>query len=50
MKVVSSNPRAIYWMDIFHMNLLQNCIDVFLKKTENKRKRGRGWPILKKNY
>ena len=33
----------------FHINLLQNCIDICLKKTENKRKRGRGWPISKNN-
>ena len=47
LKALGSNPSAVYWMDIFHINLLQNCIDVCLKKTENKRKRGRGWPIKK---
>ena len=26
----------------------KNCNDVCLKKTENKRKRGRGWPIFLK--
>ena len=25
-KVVSLNPGARYWMDIFHINLLLNCI------------------------
>ena len=30
--------------DIFHIDLLLNCI-VCLKTTENKIKRGRGWPI-----
>ena len=30
----------------FHIKLLLNCVDVCLKKTENKRKRGRGWPIF----
>ena len=30
-------------LDIFHINLLKNCIDVCLKKTENKRKRGLGF-------
>ena len=29
----------------FTLIFLQNCIDVCLKKTENKRKRGRGWSI-----
>ena len=48
LKVVDSNPGAIYWMDIFHINFLQNCIDVCLIKTENKRKRGRGCPIFLK--
>ena len=42
LKVVGSNPSAVYWMDIFHINLLSNCIDVCLKKTENKRKRRPG--------
>ena len=32
-KVVSSNPGAIYWMDIFYIDLLQNC-DVWLKSTK----------------
>ena len=50
-----SNPGAVYWMDIwtfFHFLICsKNCI-VCLKKTENKRKRGRGWPIFKResNY
>ena len=32
-----------------HINLLSNCIDVCLKKTGNKRKRGRDGPIFLKN-
>ena len=31
----------------FHIFLLQKC-NVCFKKTKNKRKRGRGWPFLKK--
>ena len=34
------NPSAIYWMDIFHIDLLQKLYCLF-EKTENKRKRGR---------
>ena len=37
--VVSLNPGARYWMDIFS--------HLFFEKTENKLKIGRGWPILK---
>ena len=48
-EVMDSNPGADYWMDLnfFHIDLLLelNCL---LKKTENKRKRGWGWPICKK--
>ena len=40
LKVVGSNPGTIYWMDITFFTLIccKNCF--FLKKTENKRKRG----------
>ena len=35
-----------HWMDIFsHIFVVK--IVMFLEKTENKRKRGRGWPIFK---
>ena len=32
---------------LFTLICCKSCIDVCLKKTENKRKRGRGWPIFK---
>ena len=35
------------WMDIFTSICCKHCI-VGLKKTKNKLKRGRGWPIFKK--
>ena len=44
------NPGTVNWMDIltfFTLICCQNCF-VCLKKTENKQKRGRGWPIFKK--
>ena len=44
LKVVGSNLSTVYWMDVFHISLLKKC-NVCLKKIENKRKRGRGWPI-----
>ena len=37
---VGSHPSAVYWMDIFSQ---MDCIDVCLKKTENKLKRCLGW-------
>ena len=43
-----SNPSAVYWMDILHIKFLYKCNDVCLKKTENKRKRGRDGPCKKK--
>ena len=40
---------TVYWMDIFsHIFVVKIC-NVCLKKTENKRKRRLGWPILKKS-
>ena len=45
-KVVGSDPGAVYWMDIFHIHLFLKLYCLF-EKTENKRKRGRGWPIKK---
>ena len=45
------NLGSIFWMDItyFHIDLLLELYCLF-EKTENKRKRGWGWPIfLKKN-
>ena len=44
LKVVGSNLSTVYWMDVFHISLLKKC-NVCLKKIENKRKRGQGWPI-----
>ena len=40
-EVLSSNLGTVYWMDIFHIYLLNE----FVWKEENKQKRGRGWPI-----
>ena len=50
-KVVGSNPGAGYWMDMTFFTLIYcgNCI-VCLRKTENKQKRGRVWPIFKKSF
>ena len=45
---MGSNPSAVYWMDILHIKFLYKCNDVCLKKTENKRKRGRDGPCKKK--
>ena len=44
-KVMSSNPNTIYWMKFLTLICFQIC-NVCLEKTENKRKRGRGWPIF----
>ena len=43
-EVVGLNPGAVFWMDIFNIDLSQNlyCLS---EKSENKRKRGRGLPI-----
>ena len=38
--VVGSNPSIRYWMDYFHINLIE--------KTKNKMKKRPGWPICKK--
>ena len=45
-EVVGLNPGAIYWMELifFNINLLQKLYCLF-EKTQNKQKRGRGWPI-----
>ena len=48
LKVVRSNPSTVYWMGIFALICCQNFIDVCLKMTKNKRKRGRGWTIFLK--
>ena len=45
---MGSNPGAIYWMEMtfFHIDLY--CL---FEKTENKPKRGQGWPsFLKKDW
>ena len=44
LKVVGSNPRTIYWMNIFHIPFRCNNYNACLKR----RKRGWGWPIYKK--
>ena len=36
-------------IDIFYIDLLYKLYGCLFEKTENKRKRGRGWPIFKKN-
>ena len=44
---MGSNPGALYWMDLtfFHIYWLYKLYCLF-EKTENKLKRGRGWPIF----
>ena len=46
---MGSNPGAVYWMDLTFFTFIcgKNCI-VCLKRLKIKRKRGRGWPIFKK--
>ena len=44
MKVVGSNPGAVYGMDMGH-DIFHNELYRFFEKTENKLTRGRGWPI-----
>ena len=34
------NPSAVYWMDIFHIDLLKKLYRCLFEKTENKRKSG----------
>ena len=48
LKVVGSNPGAIYWMYIFQIAVLKKLYCLF-EKTENKLKRDQGWPIFIKN-
>ena len=48
LKVMGLNSSAVYCMDIFsHLFVVKLYWSLF-EKTENKRKRGRGWPINKK--
>ena len=48
---MGSNPGGVYWMDatFFHDDLLLKLYCLF-GKTEDKRKRGRGWPFFKKRF
>ena len=46
-KVVGSNPGTGYWMDIFSQLSVVRIVMCVFEKDENKRKRGRGWPIKK---
>ena len=32
LKVVGSNPGTVFWMGIFHINLLKKCFRVCLKR------------------
>ena len=50
-KVAGSNPGTVYWMHIFqHIPIrCEKCNNVCLKRPKINNKRGRGWPILKKN-
>ena len=41
-------PYTGWTWHFFTLICCKNCNNVCLKKTENKRKRGRGWPIFKK--
>ena len=45
-EVVGSNPSAIYWMDIFHIDLLKNYIVCLKRPKINKKEAGVG-PFLK---
>ena len=47
MELVDSNPSAIYWMDVFHIDLLKNCIVVCLNRTKNKQKGAGNGPFKK---
>ena len=48
---LGSNPGAVYWMYIYFSHIFVVRIVMFVRKDENKRKRGRGWPIfLKKEF
>ena len=46
LKALSSNPSTVNWMELFTLICRKIC-NVCLKKTKNKRNRGRGWPIKK---
>ena len=46
-KVMGLSPSTVCWMETFTLICGKNCIDVCLKKTENK-KRGREGPFLTK--
>ena len=51
-KVVGSNPVTVYWMDnltILTLICCTNCIVCYKRRKINKKDRGRGCPILKKN-
>ena len=47
---MGSNPATVYWMDrtFFHIDLFK--LYYLFEKTENKLKRGRGWPIENNFY
>ena len=47
-EVIGSNPGAIYWMDIFHIDLLSKLYCLF-ETTKNKRKRGHLLKNTKRN-
>ena len=49
-KTTNYSPGAIFWMDIRTFFTLICCKKLYclLEKTENKRKRGWGWPIFKR--
>ena len=46
-KVVGSNPGAVYWVDIFHIDFLLKLYWCLFEKAKNKRKRGRVCPFKK---
>ena len=47
-EVVGSNSGVVYWMDIFHIDLLLK-LYCWFGKTENKQKEPRVCPFLKKH-
>ena len=44
-EIMGLNPGAVYWMDIFHIDLLWNIVLFVWKEPKIDEKRGRGWPI-----
>ena len=50
LKVVALNPSAVYILggQFFHIKIVVTIVFIFVSKDENKRKRGREGPLLKR--